>query len=109
MTRLNGLGAAPGRGSGQAWIIDGDGTPEVPPADAVIVAHIIHPYMAPMLSHCSAVVVEEGGLLQHAVILAREFGIPAVVGIRDARKLLRPGDAVVVDGDHGHIEFDDQR
>lgn len=109
MRRLDGLAASPGKGSGRAWIIDKEGSPEVAPRDAVIVARVIHPYMAPMLAQCSGLVVEEGGLLQHAVILAREFGIPAVVGVRGAGGSLSPGEAVVVDGDRGVVEIEAQR
>jgi pyruvate,water dikinase len=44
-----------------------------------------------------------GGLLSHAAILAREYGLPAVVSVRDATRRLRDGDRVELDGSTGRI------
>jgi len=48
-------------------------------------------------------VVERGGMLSHGAIIAREYGIPAVVGVPDATRLIRDGDDVGVDGDRGVV------
>jgi pyruvate,water dikinase len=48
-------------------------------------------------------VVEEGAILQHATTLARECGIPAAVGIRDARTLIEDGELLEVDGYTGKV------
>ena len=52
----------------------------------------------------SAVVTDVGSALAHASIIAREYGIPAVVGCGDATRRLRDGQLVVVDGDAGLVE-----
>jgi pyruvate,water dikinase len=73
------------------------------PDGAVLVARIIHPHQAPLLFRAAALVVEEGALLQHATVLAREFGIPAVVAVDGATSGLAQGEWVEVDGDAGVV------
>jgi len=51
----------------------------------------------------AALVVETGGMLSHAAIVAREYGIPAVVGAKDATRVIREGQVVTVDGDTGTV------
>jgi pyruvate,water dikinase len=64
---------------------------------------VLHPHLAPLLFRSSGVVVEERALLQHATTLAREFGIPAVLGLREAEDLLRDGDWLEIDGTTGRV------
>jgi pyruvate,water dikinase len=52
----------------------------------------------------SAVVTETGGLLSHAAIVAREVGIPAVVGAVEAMDRIEDGSPISVDGTHGTVE-----
>jgi len=75
------------------------------PGISVIVADDITPADLVLLSrqHGVAIVTEYGGPLSHAAILARSLRIPAVVGVHNARRLLRDGETVIVDGDAGHI------
>ena len=54
----------------------------------------------------SGLVMERGGMLSHGAIIAREFGIPSVVGIANATSLIRHGDRVHVDGDRGTVRID---
>jgi phosphoenolpyruvate synthase/pyruvate phosphate dikinase len=53
----------------------------------------------------SAIVADEGGLLSHAAILSREFGIPCVVGTGNGTQILKTGDKVVVDGTNGTVKI----
>ena len=85
--------------------------PEVMPGapDAmVVVADDITPADIILLSQQSVVafVTEYGGPLSHTAILARSLGIPAVVGMHDARKLLRENELVIVDGEGGQVLAD---
>ncbi len=48
-------------------------------------------------------VVDHGGLASHAAIVAREYGIPAVMGTGDGTTVLTTGARVIVDGDHGRV------
>ena len=54
----------------------------------------------------AALVTDTGGALSHPAIIAREFGIPAVVATRNATAVLRDGQAVVVDGTAGIVRIE---
>ena len=53
----------------------------------------------------SGVVVETGGMLSHAATVAREFGIPCVVLVADATRIIRDGDTIEVDGGAGTVRI----
>jgi len=59
----------------------------------------------PLFPRAAAVVTDIGGSLSHAAIVARELGIPAVVGCGDATSRLQTGDRVLVDGRRGVVEI----
>jgi pyruvate,water dikinase len=99
----SGLGAAPGRAIGKAYIIRNAEDVMNVPAGAILVMRILHPHLAPLLPRVAGLVVEEGAILQHATTLARECGIPAAVGIRDARNLFEDGAVLEVDGHSGKV------
>ena len=99
----SGLGAAPGRASGKAYVIRNAGDVMAVPAGSILVLRILHPHLAPLLPRVAGLVVEEGAILQHATTLARECGIPAAVGIRDARRLFQNGDTLDVNGYTGEV------
>jgi phosphohistidine swiveling domain-containing protein len=99
----SGVGAAPGRASGKAYVVRNAEDVMAVPAGSILVMRILHPHLAPLLPRVAGLVVEEGAILQHATTLARECGIPAAVGIRDARSLFQDGDLVEVDGYSGKV------
>jgi phosphohistidine swiveling domain-containing protein len=99
----SGVGAAPGRACGKAYVIRNAEDIMAVPAGAILVMRILHPHLAPLLSRVAGLVVEEGAILQHATTLARECGIPAAVGVRDARNLIRDGELLEVDGYTGKV------
>lgn len=98
-----GLPAAPGLAVGPARIAGDESEPLDVAAGSVLVVRIIHPYHAPLFFRIAAVVTEEGGLLQHATTLAREFGVPAVVGLPRATEVFRDGQRLEVRGDSGEV------
>ncbi len=78
---------------------------EVLPGD-VLVTDMTDPNWEPIMKRASAIVTNRGGRTCHAAIIARELGIPAVVGCNDATKVLKNGDIVTVscaEGDTGNI------
>lgn len=85
----------------------------VQPGD-VLVADMTDPNWEPVMKRASAIVTNRGGRTCHAAIIARELGIPAIVGCGDATSVLAEGDTVTVscaEGDTGHVyrgalEFD---
>lgn len=72
-------------------------------AGDVVVARAVTPALAVLVIGCAALVSETGGLLDHGAALARELGIPCVVGCRDAWSLLADGMLVTVDGEAGEV------
>lgn len=103
MSGLQGVGAAPGAASGPPLVIRDDGHAEVRPG-AILVGKVIHPHHAPLFLTVGGVVAEDGGLLQHAAILAREFGIPAVIGVAGAVAALGAATSVTIDGTLGTVD-----
>ncbi len=102
-TVYSGVGASPGRASGKAYVIRNTADIMAVPRGCILVLRILHPHLAPLLPRVAGLVVEEGAILQHATTLARECGIPAAVGIRDARSLFQNGELVEVDGYTGKV------
>ncbi|MET1128261.1 MAG: pyruvate, water dikinase [Thermoproteota archaeon] len=69
----------------------------------VLVTKMTDPDWVPYMKLASAIVTDEGGLTAHAAIVARELGIPAVVGAGNATQVLRDGMVVTVDGSRGLV------
>ena len=102
-TLLTGVAAGPGTAVGPARIIGGlDDFARFRPGD-VLVCRTTAPAWTPLLACACAVVTETGGVLAHAAIVAREFGIPAVLAAPMAMTDLTDGMLVRVDGTHGHV------
>jgi pyruvate,water dikinase len=100
---LSGVGAAAGLASGPARILrhPSDG-PRLQAGD-VLVAPSTDPGWTPLFLRASALVMEVGGYLSHGAIVAREYGIPAVVNIPGILERLRDGQQITVDGDAGRV------
>ncbi|MBI2129527.1 hypothetical protein HYU07_04775 [Candidatus Woesearchaeota archaeon] len=71
----------------------------------VLVTIMTRPQFNVCLKNVGAIITDDGGMLCHAAILAREFNIPAVVGTKIATKVLKNGDLVEVDANHGVIKI----
>ncbi|MGH2353578.1 MAG: PEP-utilizing enzyme, partial [Chloroflexota bacterium] len=69
----------------------------------VLVAPFTNPAWTTLFQHAAAVVVDTGGAASHAAIVAREYGIPAVMGTVDGTRRLRDGQRVRVDGARGLV------
>ncbi len=69
----------------------------------IVVTRAVTPALAVLVAGCAALVSETGGLLDHGAALARELGVPCVVGCRDAWATLTDGMLVTVDGDAGTV------
>lgn len=72
-------------------------------AGGILVSTAIDPNWLPWLKVAAGFVSEQGGMTSHGAILARELGIPAVVGVTGATRSIETGDSVLVDGDTGEV------
>ena len=100
---VTGTGASPGVATGPVRVVDGPADfPTVQVGD-VLVCRTTDPAWTPLLQVVAAVVTEVGGVLSHAAIVARERGVPAVVGLESARDRLRAAQRVTVDGSAGTV------
>jgi phosphoenolpyruvate synthase/pyruvate phosphate dikinase len=71
----------------------------------ILVAPQTDPGWTPLFQSAKAIVTEVGGLMTHGAVVAREYGIPAVVGVDDATILIKDGQRIRVDGDQGFVEI----
>ncbi|WP_369168553.1 PEP/pyruvate-binding domain-containing protein [Streptomyces sp. R28] len=95
-------GVSAGRVVGTVW--DGTGRR---PTDAVLVVRTLDPALAPLLPGLTGLVAQTGSPLSHLAVLAREFGLPAVVGATDAVRRFPPGSRLTVDGTAGDVRLGD--
>jgi pyruvate,water dikinase len=102
---LHGNGASAGIARGPARVLmslaDAD---RLRPGD-VLVARTTMPAWTPLFAAACALVTETGGVLSHAAVVAREYGIPAVLNVAGATRLLRDGQLVEVNGDQGTVRL----
>ncbi|MBV0923054.1 hypothetical protein KTS45_02475 [Halomicroarcula limicola] len=101
--RLLGTGAAPGVAEGVVRVVTDPSETRLSRGE-VLVAPYTDPGWTPLFPNAAAVVTEVGGRLTHGSLVAREYGIPAVVAVEDATTRLRSGDRVRVDGTRGVVE-----
>lgn len=100
---LKGYAGAPGVVQGTAKVIHTfDEAGKVKPGD-ILVAPTITPSWTPLFVTVAAVVTDTGGILSHTAIVAREYGIPAVVGTAKATQFIKDGQLIEVNGDTGVV------
>jgi len=103
-TKVTGYAASPGLVIATArLVLDPREMGSVRKGDVLITRATAPSYNA-LLPLLSAIVTDRGGTLSHAAVVAREYGIPAVVGCGNATELIRDGARVRVDGGSGTVE-----
>ena len=102
---MRGVGACGGTATGPAAVLRDVTEFNLLSQGDVLVARQTDPGWGPVFFLIRGLVMERGGMLSHGAILAREYGIPTVVGVKDATSLIAPGRMVVVDGDRSVVEF----
>lgn len=102
---VRGQPASPGLHRGRARVVDSlDEAATLQPGE-VLVCTITSPPWTPLFAIAGALVTDAGGMLSHPSVVAREFGIPAVVGCRDATERIPDGATVEVDGTAGVVRI----
>ncbi|MFD1911307.1 PEP/pyruvate-binding domain-containing protein [Halodurantibacterium flavum] len=102
-TRRTATGCSAGRVSGVARVIRDPRTQSLAPGEILVARHTDPGWIA-VFSNAAAIVVERGSLLSHSAIVARELGIPCVVGLRGATGWIEDGESITVDGATGEVE-----
>jgi rifampicin phosphotransferase len=71
----------------------------------ILVTSFTDPSWTPLFVSIKGLVTEVGGLMTHGAVIAREYGLPAVVGVENATKLIKDGQRIRVNGTDGYVEF----
>lgn len=95
-----------GVAEGTARVVRDPQRDELAPGE-ILVAEFTDPGWTPLFINAAGLVLEVGGALTHGAVVAREYGIPAVVGVRGATDAIRTGQRVRVDGGRGVVEVVD--
>ena len=111
---LTGLAAAPGLVTAPVFLVDHlngartnltaipNDVPEIPQG-SILVTQKIMPKHISLLRRAAGVITQEGGIASHGAIVARELNIPAVVGVKEVKQLLKSGELIALNGNSGEI------
>ena len=104
---LEGIAVSPGRVTGPARVItDPRSRARIEPGE-ILVAPVTDAAWTPLFVTAAAIVVDVGGPLSHGSIVAREYGIPGVLNVGVATRIIRDGQVLTVDGDRGKVYIHD--
>lgn len=102
---LNGLAVSPGVVVGPARVILKVGGDEQVLPGEILVAPFTDPAWTPYFILAAAIVVDQGGILSHGSVVAREYGIPTVVNVGTATRIIKTGQIIQVDGTRGVVKI----
>jgi pyruvate,water dikinase len=100
---LVGLPVSAGAVEGRARVILDMAQADLEPGD-ILVTTYTDPSWTPLFVTIGGLITEVGGLMTHGAVIAREYGLPAVVGVEGATRLIRDGQRVRVHGTDGYVE-----
>jgi pyruvate,water dikinase len=101
---LAGLAVSAGTVEGRARVILDMAEADLEPGDILVTAYT-DPSWTPLFVAISGLVTEVGGLMTHGAVIAREYGLPAVVGVEHATRLIRDGQRIRLHGTDGYVEI----
>ncbi|HEX5872780.1 MAG TPA: PEP-utilizing enzyme, partial [Longimicrobium sp.] len=101
---LVGLAVSAGTVEGRARVILDMAQADLEPGDILVTA-FTDPSWTPLFVAIKGRVTEVGGLMTHGAVIAREYGLPAVVGVQHATRLIRDGQRIRVHGTDGYVEI----
>ena len=99
-----GLPVSAGTIEGRARVIMDIAQADLEPGDILVTAYT-DPSWTPLFLAIKGLVTEVGGQMTHGAVIAREYGLPAVVGVEDATRRIRDGQPIRVDGTNGYVEI----
>jgi pyruvate,water dikinase len=101
---LIGLAVSAGTVEGRARVILDMGEAQLEPGDILVTAYT-DPSWSPLFVAIAGLVTEVGGVMTHGAVVAREYGLPAVVGVENATRLIRDGQRIRLHGTEGYVEI----
>ncbi|HEX7304309.1 rifamycin-inactivating phosphotransferase [Lentzea sp.] len=101
---LAGLAVSGGTVEGRARVVLDMAEADLEPGDVLVTAHT-DPSWSPLFVAIAGLVTEVGGLMTHGAVVAREYGLPAVVGLENATRLIQDGQRIRVNGTDGYVEI----
>lgn len=101
---LVGLPVSAGTVEGRARVVLNMAEAHLEPGDILVTAYT-DPSWTPLFVAIEGLVTEVGGLMTHGAVIAREYGLPAVVGVEQATRLIRDGQRIRVHGTEGYVEI----
>ena len=100
---LRGKGASPGVVRGPARVLFDPTDGALLHTGEILVAKFTDPSWTPLFLTAAGLIMEVGGIVSHGAIVAREYGLPAVVGVKDATRTLHQGEMVEINGTSGEV------
>ena len=105
-SQLHGIGASPGQVEGQVKVVRSlQALPHQLSTNTILVVPYTDAGWGPLLASAGGIIAEVGGRLSHGAIIAREYGIPAVMDLSHATEYLKDGQRVRLDGSNGLVEL----
>jgi pyruvate,water dikinase len=101
---LVGLAVSAGTVEGRARVVLDMAEADLEPGDILVTVHT-DPSWSPLFIAVTGLVTEVGGLMTHGAVIAREYGLPAVVGVQQATQLIQDGQRIRVHGTDGYVEI----
>ncbi|MEV0074880.1 rifamycin-inactivating phosphotransferase [Nocardia neocaledoniensis] len=101
---LPGMAVSAGTVEGRARVLTDIGQADLVPGDILVTAYT-DPSWTPLFVAIAGLVTEVGGVMTHGAVIAREYGLPAVVGVEHATALIRDGQRIRVHGTEGYVEI----
>ncbi|WP_371357572.1 putative PEP-binding protein, partial [Hydrocoleum sp. CS-953] len=103
---ITGIAASAGKVTAKAIVIQGF-TPQLKefPEGSILVVSAVIPSYLPLLKNSAGIISEQGGITSHAAILAREIGIPAIVGATNCTQIIKTGNYLLVNGNNGEVHL----
>jgi len=101
---LVGIAVSAGTVEGRARVVLDLASADLAPGDVLVTAYT-DPSWTPLFVAVTGLVTEVGGVMTHGAVIAREYGLPAVVGVEGATRLIRDGQRIRVRGTDGYVEL----
>ena len=101
---LPGIGVSNGLIEGRARVLSDIADADLEPGDILVTAYT-DPSWTPLFVSIAGLVTEVGGMMTHGAVIAREYGLPAVVGVDHATTLIRDGQSIRLNGTDGYVEY----